>query len=339
MKLNRLLSTAASIACLSATFATQAQTQTLTASAWLPPTHALTVTMMDWAKQVEKETAGRIKVNLLPKGVTSPPGTYDAIRDGLADISYTVQGYTPGRFPLAEIAELPFMGDSAVQTSIAFNRIATRYPQIAGEYKDVKVLAFFTHGPGHIFNTKRAITSLADMQGLKFRVGGGMVNELGKAIGANVMLKPAGESYELLSSGVVDGVMFPAESIRSFKLDTFIKHKTSTAGGFYNTAFIFMMNPKAWAKISPADQAVISKLSGENYARMMGLAWDRVDREGNAILQAKGATFTQASPAFVKEIQGKTAALEKRWIDAAKAKGIAAPEKVLTELRAEIAKN
>lgn len=314
------------------------QAQSFTASGWLPASHALTTTMMDWAKQVENETQGRVKFNLLPKGVASPAGTYDAVRDGLADISYTVQGYTPGRFPLAEVAELPFLGDSAVQTSIAFNRIANKYPQIAGEYKDVKVLAFFTHGPGHIFNTKRPINSFADMQGLKFRVGGGMVNELSKVMGMNALLKPAPESYELLSSGVVDGVLFPSESTRSFKLDAFIKHKTSVPGGFYNTAFMFFMNPKAWAKISPQDQATITKLSGDNYARMMGLAWDKVDREGNAGLQAKGATFTQASPAFVKEIQSKTTSLEKRWVDVAKSKGIAAPEKVIQELRAEIKK-
>ena len=76
----------------------------------------------------------------------------------------------------------------------------------------------FTHGPGNVFNTQQA-DPIDDLAGLKFRVGGGMVNDMGKAIGVNVTLKPAPASYELLSSGVMDGVFFPAESIESFKLD------------------------------------------------------------------------------------------------------------------------
>jgi TRAP-type transport system periplasmic protein len=317
--------------------AVQAQT-VMTGSSWVPPNHTLTRTLIEWGKQLETETQGRVKLNMLPKPPSNPPGTYDSVRDGLQDVGFTVQGYTPGRFPLATLAELPFLGDSAEASSIAFQRMAVKYPQIVDEYKGVKVLAVFTHGPGIIYNSKRPVNSLADLSGLKFRVGGGMVNEIGKALGANVMLKPASESYELMSSGVVDGVFFPAESIPGFKLDKLIKYGTTFPGGLYNTAFVMMMNQDKYSKLSAQDKAAVDKLSGEYLARMQGRGWDKVDREGKALMQASGVTITPANAGFIKDIENRVAQFEQKWVTDATAKGVKSPQSVIKEFRAEIKK-
>jgi TRAP-type C4-dicarboxylate transport system substrate-binding protein len=311
----------------------------LTASTWVPPTHVLSMTQAKWCEEVAQATSNRVRCNILPKAVVAPPATIDGVRDGLADLSFTVHGYTPGRFTLTQVAELPFLGDSAEANSVAYQRIFDRHLSKLGEHKGVKVLAVFTHGPGIIFNTKRPITSLADMQGLKFRVGGGMVNEVGKALGANVTLRPAPESYEMLSSGVMDGTFFPAESVESFRLDKLVKHRTTFPGGLYNTSFVFIMNEATWARIPKADQDAIAKLTGEYAARMFGRGWDNVDRRANAFMQTGGVVLTQASKPFVDEVRSRTAGLEQKWIADAKAKGLANPEQVLREFRAEIAKN
>jgi len=311
----------------------------LTVSSWLPPTHTLSQSQAKWCEEVSQATAKRVRCNILPKAVVAPPGTFDAVRDGVADLSYSVHGYTPGRYLLTQMAELPFLGDSSESNSVAYQRVYDRHLAKAGEHKGMKVIAVFTHGPGLIFNTKRPVASLGDMQGLKFRVGGGMVNEIGKALGANVTLKPAPESYELLTSGVMDGVFFPAESIEAFKIDKVIKHKTTFPGGLYNTSFAFVMNEGTWNKIPKADQEAINKLSGEYAARLFGRGWDSVDRRSNAFMQTAGVVNTPANKAFIDEIRSRTAPLEQKWIADAKAKGLANPEQVLKEFRAEIAKN
>ena len=311
---------------------------TLTASNWLAPTHTLSTTQAKWCDEVTKATANRVKCNILPKAVAAPPGTFDAVRDGLADLAYTVHGYTPGRFLLSQMAELPFLGDNAEATSVAYQRVYERHLAALNEHKGVKVIAVFTHGPGNIFNTKKSIQSAADLQGLKFRVGGGMVNEIGKGLGMNVTLKPAPESYELLSSGVMDGVLFPAESIEAFKLDKLIKHRTSFAGGLYNTSFVFMMNEATWAKIGKDDQAAITKLSGEYAARMFGRGWDSVDRRSIGLMQANSVQQVVASTAFIKEVKDKTGLLEDKWTKDTAAKGLKNPQQVLKEFRTEIAK-
>jgi TRAP-type C4-dicarboxylate transport system substrate-binding protein len=316
-----------------------AQAQTvLTASSWLPPTHILSETQKEWCGELEKRTAGKVKCNILPRAVSNPPGTFDAVRNGLADLSYTVQGYTPGRFVTTQMAEVSFLGNSSESTSLAFQRMYAKHPAIAAEHQGVKVIAVFTHGPGIVFNTKRPIAKADDLSGLKFRIGGGMVNEISKALGMNVTLKPAPESYELLSTGVMDGTLFPAESVESFKLDKTVKYATTFPGGLYNTAFVFMMNQATYDK-QPADvKKAIDELSGEYAARMFGRGWDKVDRRGMAFMQAAGVQFTAASPAFVKEVQGKIGAVEDKWAAAAEAKGLKDAKKVLADYRAAIKK-
>ena len=310
----------------------------LTVSTWLPPTHGMSMAQKEWCDLLEKNTTGKMKCNILPRGVTNAPGTFDAIKNGLADVSFTVHGYTPGRFLYTQMAEFPFLGNTAEPISIAFNRVASRYPEIVAEQQGVKVITFFTHGPGIVFNTKRPITKAEDLQGLKFRVGGGMVNEISKTLNMNVTLKPAPDSYELLSGGVMDGTLFPAESTESLKIDKIIKYATTFPGGLYNTSFVFMMNQARYDKLSAEEKKAVDAISGETAAHIFGRAWDRVDLRATALMQANGVQITKADAKFVADVKAKTSSLEQKWIADAKAKGLKDPAKVLAEFRAEIAK-
>ena len=310
----------------------------LTASSWLPPSHALTETQKEWCGLLEQKTAGKVKCNLLPRSVAAPPATFDAVRNGLADISFTVHGYTPGRFVTTQIAEFPFLGNNSEPVSVAFQRLYAKTPAMAEEHKGVKVIPVFTHGPGIVFNTKRPITKADELLGLKWRVGGGMVNEISKAMGMNVTLKPAPESYELLSTGVMDGTLFPAESVESFKIDKVIKYGTSFPGGLYNTSFVFMMNQAKYDSLAPDVKKAVDELSGEFAARMFGKGWDKVDRRGMAFMQAAGVQMSKADAGFVKAVTEKTDPLVDTWAKAAEAKGMKEPKKALAAFRADIAK-
>lgn len=311
---------------------------TLTASSWLAPAHLLSRAQADWCTEVSKATQNRIKCNILPKPVAPAPATLDAVRDGLADLSFSVQGYTPGRYTITKIAEMPFLGDSAVATSVAYQRIHDKHLAKLDEHKGLKVLAVFTHGPGIIFNNKKPVRTLADLDGIKFRVGGGIVNDVGKALGVNMTLKPAPQSYELMSSGVVDGVWFPDESVTSFRLEKLVKYRTAVPGGLYNTSFVFAMNPATWNKIPKADQAIIEKFSGEWAARHFGTYWDEEDKASRAAQQAGGIQFVDADAKFIADFKARTAPVEAAWVKDAEAKGLTNAAAVLAEFRAEIAK-
>lgn len=330
------LSLLAAAATLAANLAS-AQT-VLTVSSWVPPTHALSVSQKEWCDLLEKNTSGKMKCHILPRGVSAPPGTFDAVKNGLADVSFTVHGYTPGRFVATQMAELPFLGNAAEPICVAFDKIASKHPQFAAEHQGVKVLAYFTHGPGIVFNTKKPITKVEDLNGLKFRVGGGMVNEISKTLGMNVTLKPATDSYELLSGGVMDGTLFPAESTESFKIDKLIKHATLFPGGLYNTSFVFIMNQARYDKLTADEKKAVDAISGEVAARIYGRNWDKVDRRGVALMQANNVQMVKTDAKFVAEVKARTAGLEAKWIKDAEAKGLRDAAKVLAEFRAEIAR-
>jgi TRAP-type C4-dicarboxylate transport system substrate-binding protein len=323
MKALRILASfAALLALCAAGPGANAQT-VLTMSSWVPPTHSLTRdVLLAWSQQVEKATGGRVKFEMLPKHPSAPPGTFDAVRDGLVDVSFVTASYTPARHPLPLMAELPGAGATAEVNSVAFSRIHWKYFQPANEYKGVKLLGVFTHGPGQMFSVKKPVNSVADLAGMKIRTGGGMAEAAAKALGASPFVKPAPESYELLSSGVADGTFFPIESIKSFNLDKVVKYATFFPGGFYSSSFGFFMNEDKWNKLAKADQDAILSVSGEHLARLAGKSWDNADRGGLDALKAAGVTISEASPAFVADVRTRTAPLVQDWIKSANAKGV-----------------
>src|SRR5262247_2096803 len=314
-----------------------AQTTTLTMSSWVSPQHHLTaVVLQGWANEVEKATDGRVKLQMLPKHPSAPPGTFDAVRDGLVDVSFVTASYTPARHIMPLLAELPGAGETALINSVAYSRIYWKYLDKVGEYKGVKLLGVFTHGPGQMF-TKRPIAGISDLQGLKIRTGGGVAEAVAKALGASAFVKPAPESYELLKGGVADGVFFPLESIVSFKLDTVLEQATLFPGGMYSSAFGFFMNEDKWTKRPREAQDAILKVSGEHIARLAGQSWDEADKKGMEALQKSSVKIVNADPTFVAEVQKRSAPITEDWITKASAKGIDAG-KILKEFHEELKK-
>lgn len=317
----------------------QANAQTvMTASSWVPPGHPLTANILvPWTQAVEKATNGRVKFNVLPKAPVAPPGTFDAVKDGVVDAAFTVHGYTPGRFVLTKMTEFGFLGDSAETISVAYERMYRKHLAKFDEHKGVHVISVFTHGPGQMYTVKTPLKSLKDLNGMKIRVGGGVVNDVTKALGANPLLKPASESFQILNSGVADGIFFPGESIAGFKLTGVIRHATLVPGGLYNTSFVMMMNQGKFNALSKEDQAAVEKVSGEFFARLAGKAWDAADDAGVAAMKAAGIDVQTASPAFVAELKSKTDPIEAAWYADIKKQGLDGAA-LMKEFRAEIKK-
>jgi TRAP-type transport system periplasmic protein len=331
------LVTAALVGSLAAAPAARAQTTTLTMSSWVSPQHHLTANVLvGWANEVERATGGRVKFQMLPKHPSAPPGTFDAVRDGLVDLSYVTASYTPARHILPLMPELPGGGETALANSVAYSRIYWKHFHKAGEYNGVKLLGVFTHGPGQMF-TKRPVNSIADVQGLKIRTGGGVAESVAKALGASAFVKPAPESYELLKSGVADGVFFPMESIISFKLDTVLEQATLFPGGMYSSAFGFFMNEDKWKKLPKPDQDAIEKVSGEFIARLAGRSWDEADGKGMEALKKSGVKIVYANAEFAAEVKKRSAPIVDDWIKKAGTKGIDGA-KVLAEFHDELKK-
>ena len=317
--------------------APQAAAETvLRLSNWVPASHVITRDILEpWMADVARVTEGRVQIEALAAALGSPPAHFDVARDGLADIAIGVHGYTPGRFVLTQIAELPFLSDRAEPLSVAYWRVHTRYLAPIGEHRGVHLLALWTHGPGHIFNARRDIRALDDLAGLKFRVGGGLVSRISEALGTVAVPAPATKAYELLANGVADGIFFPVESIEYFNLTPFMTHGTLIPGGLYNSSFFLVANETAWESIEARDRAAIMAVSGEALAMRAGKAWDASDRAGLQALTAAGTVLEVANTPMLHALQARLAFAEGDWVAAAGALGADAAL-ALAALRTEI---
>jgi TRAP-type C4-dicarboxylate transport system substrate-binding protein len=302
---------------------------------WLPPNHNVQGGVMgEWAKKIEAATSGRVKVEFTAASLGPPPRQFDLAQQGVADVVLGVHGYTPARFRLTQIVEMPFLGESGEKISAAYWDVHQKYLARGNEHEGVKLLALWTHGPGIVTNRVRPIGKVADFNGLKLRVAGGLMTDIAKTLGAVPIQAPVPQLYEILSRGTADGVLFTGEGITEFNLQKIMRYETKVPGGLFNTSFFLAVNPKAWNSISAADQATVERLSGKGLSAAAGRSYDELEAVADKALTSAGIQISTADAAFVNELKKSLAPLEAQWIADAKAKGVDGAQ-ALQMLRAE----
>ncbi|MEM8951134.1 MAG: TRAP transporter substrate-binding protein [Pseudomonadota bacterium] len=262
------------------TFSTPVKAQeTLTISSWIPPQHAVNAIIFpEWIKQVEAATDGRV-TGKIEFGLAPPPGQIDLIEDGSADVSWIFHGYNPGRFVTTKLIELPGYEGDAEAASVAHWRAYDQYLKDAGEHDGVRVIALMTHGPGQV-HMRDPITSLADLNGKKIRIGGGVSSNVGTALGAVGVQVPAPKVYETLSGGVADGVWMPMETNKSLRLYEVAPNTMIMPGGLYRGSFAIIMSEDALARLSDEDREAVLSTTGESLSALAGKAWADADLAG-----------------------------------------------------------
>jgi TRAP-type C4-dicarboxylate transport system substrate-binding protein len=291
-------------------------------SNWVPPTHPLsTEVFFKWGKNVEEATKGRVKVQFLP-ALGSPPAHFDLVKDGVADAAMSVNSYTSDRFVLSDGVELPFLAPDASSADVAYWRTYKKFFEAADEYKGVKLLGVWVHGPAHIFTRSKEVKSVADLAQLKMRVPGGIVNEIAKTLGTVAVFAPASQAYDIISKGVADGIFFPTESVYNFKIGPAIKYALEIPNGLYRTSHYLVVNPAKWEALSAEDKAAIESVSGEALAALAGKMWDSADADGKENLIKGGTAFTVASDQMMAELNARLGGMQVEWIAKAAKKGI-----------------
>jgi len=327
------------VAALAMTGTAMAQTVTLLLHQMLPPQATIPAkAIVPWAQKIEAESGGKIKVQLFHAMQLggAPPQLFDQARDGVVDITWTVLGYTPGRFPKTEVFELPFMSSSAEASSKALQEYVEKFA--ADEFKDVKLIAVHTHGPG-LFHTKQPVVGLESLRGMKIRGGSRIINNMLTKLGATPVGMPVPAVTEALSKGVIDGTTIPWEVTPSLKVTELVKNHTTFAGkeGLYTQTFAFSMNKASYDKLPPDLKKVIDANSGQVAAAMFGKAMDDGDKAGREIAVKAGNKITELELAEVQRWRRTAGAVETDWVNEVKAKGIDGA-KLASEARALIAK-
>jgi TRAP-type C4-dicarboxylate transport system substrate-binding protein len=291
-------------------------------SNWVPPTHPLTVEVFKvWAQKVEEATKGHVKIQFV-SALGNPPSHFDLVKDGVADVAMSVNSYTANRFVLSEGVELPFLAPNAMSSCIAYWNTYEKFFKKADEYKGVHLVGIWTHGPAHIFTRDKKLNTIADIEHLKMRVPGGIVNEIAKKLGTVPVFAPASQAYDVLSKGVADGIFFPTESVYNFKIGPVIHHALEIPDGLYRTGHYLIVNQAKWDALSAEDKKAIDSVSGMELAKLAGAMWDKADAEGKAGLIKLGTEFTVANDTMMKNLHGKLDSMTQEWIAKADAKHV-----------------
>ena len=281
--------------------------------------HAMSQWLIKWSDNLEKQSGGRLAVKRFPGSQMGPVQQhYDFVRTGQADVAWFLHGATPGRFPLTEIVQVPYLIGSAEIGTQVLNDPELRGKHLDAEHKGVKVLLLFTHQPGNVHTTKKAIRTVDDMKGLRLRFASPTIRDFIAALGGTPVGVLPTEQVEQLQKGTIDGVFIDYGGAGiAFKMGGILKYSTEMYS--YVSSFGVAMSEDFWNKLPPDLKTLVTQ-SVTGVEKEIGQAWDALDVPGKQALLDGGAEAIRLSPeenakfrrigaevaeAKVKELEGK----------------------------------
>ena len=295
--------------------------------------------IIPWMEKVMEESGGRIEIQHFPSMQLGgkPPALIDQLIDGVADIVWTVNGYTPGRFPYSEVFELPFMMTNAEATSRAYWEMAEKY-MIDGDFKDFHLIGAWVHGPG-LIHSSDPVELPGDLNGVKLRAPTRVSNMLFSNLGATTVGMPVPAIPEALSKGVIDASVIPWEVTGALKVPELVDNYTDLGDAeIYTTTFIFGMNKQTYEALPDDLKAVIDANSGADFSAAAGAQMQADDGPAREAALDLGNNIITLSPDQVEVWRTASASTIDQWVADMDAQGIDGTG-LLEEARALIAKH
>ncbi len=235
------------------------------------PSHLYTI--LPWVKQVEEATGGQVKIKVFAgQTLTKGKDTWEALKNGIADVGWCFHGYWPGLTPLADVISLPALPfKTAEEGSKTLWNLYEKFPSIQKEFADNKVLLLFTSDPYVLITRDQPVRTLSDLKGLKIRMSGGPPTDQMKALGGVPMLIPMPDNYISLQKGVIDGMGAPWEAIETFRLYEVVENYTDAP--FSAVYFSISMNKKKWNSLPEDIKNGILSVSGLKGSVFWGKTW------------------------------------------------------------------
>jgi TRAP-type C4-dicarboxylate transport system substrate-binding protein len=278
-----------------------------------------------WVDQINKAGKGKVNIRLYLAGALGKaPDQYALAETGVADLSYHLADYTPGRFPMTSVFSLPFMVPSGEKVSEAMWKTFQQEPKYAEEYKKVKVLALFGHPGGHFHTVKKPIRSMADFKGLKMRTANPAISEALKIWGATPVSLPITETYQALERNILDGTVLVWEGMGVFKLNEVCKY--ATLADLYTMPMMIVMNLAKWNSL-PADvKELLESTTGLKMSMEAGAAFDRMEKPFREKSLKLGMEEIKLDPAELDKLRTSTIPLRAAWVKEYTAKGFPAQQ-------------
>jgi TRAP-type C4-dicarboxylate transport system substrate-binding protein len=312
----------------------QDKTIELRLSHWVPPAHPLQKALEEWGSSIEKASNGTIKYKIYPSQQLGKAfDHYDMARDGIADVTYVSPGYQPGRFPIIDAGNLPFMVSNGKQGTGALDEWYRKYAD--KEMKDVKFCFAFLHDPGTFHSKTKKILVPEDIKGMKIRPAHATVATWVQQLGGTNVNSSAPEVRDLIEKGVAEAVTFPWGSIPLFGIDKVTKYHMEVP--LYATSFVWVMNKAKYNEMSAAQKKVMDDHCTTEWAIRAASPWADFEHGGIAKLKAEGHEVYSISPEQLAAWKKSAEPVVKAWADAVKKAGND-PDAVMKDFKAVLAK-
>ncbi len=242
------------------------------AHAWAT-THPMHKVITVWADEVNKSTNGRVHITIYPGGTLAKAAQiYGSVATGAVDMACMQDNDTPGNFPVSSAIELPFIGNSAANSTAMFYELMAKYPNIAQEHTGVKILFVWGVDAGQLMTTNKTVRNIEDIKGLTLHVISGSFSPLIEALGAIPVLMDPGNIPNSLQKGITQGAVIRASLVKFLNLAPDIKNMV-IANAFTNTQAV-VVNNDSWNRVSSQDQNIIMGISGQRMAEVAANAYD-----------------------------------------------------------------
>lgn len=290
---------------------------------FLPAPATIPAKIIDvWADKIQADSGDKIEIKRFPSMQLGgrPPELLDQVIDGVVDMTYTVVGYTPGRFPQTEVFELPFMVTDSRAASSAYWKMFEKNMQ--DDFKDVKILGTWVHGPG-VIHANKPVETPDDMAGLKVRAPSRLTNALMAEMGATAVGMPVPAIPEALSKGVVDGAVIPWEVTRALKIPELVENHTEFEGKyFYTVTFVLAMNKDKWDALPEDMQKVIMDNSGHDFSVFAADVMTNADGPSRELALDAGNNIVTISESNAQVWAEKAQPVYDNWLSEMTEKGI-----------------
>ncbi len=282
-------------------------------------------TLEPWARRVEANSGGRVHIEIYPSMSLGgrPPELVSQARDGVVDLIWTVNGYTPGLFPRTEVFELPTVySNDPGATNLAMRAMFDA--DLAADYSGLKVLFLHVHAGNALQMADTPVHAPADLAGLNLRTPSRTGAWVIEALGADPVAMPVPDLPQALARKVVDGALIPWEIAGDLQLQdqTEFQIEGADKARFGTTVFQLSMNLDRWNGLPPDIQKAFLDASGRDWLKQLGTIWRRNDDRAIETMVADGNTHITLTPAETAAFDAALAPVVDRWIADADAQGI-----------------
>jgi TRAP-type transport system periplasmic protein len=263
-----------------------------------------------FAEVVKAKSNGRIDVQVAPTAqLGDDAAMVTAMRTGALDLSANSQGAVANAVPEYAAFGMPFMFTSSAGAFKILDGPLGKELSEKSAAKGLIVLGYWDNGIRHMTNSKRPITKVEDLKGLKMRTPPDTVLvDIMQALGAEAQQIKFSELYVALQQGVVDGQENPLANFEASKLYEVQKHLALTGHMFQMTPFL--MSKRTWDRLPEADRKIVQEAAAEATAFQRKLSQD-ADEKLLTDLKGKGVQVTEVDKeAFTKA----TAPVYDKWL-------------------------